>query len=177
MRIVVRTTTEPMSLVSAVRAQIQSVDGEEGPTRCAPMTELLSESLAQPRFNTFLIGLFAILAFFLSAIGIYGVISYDVTQRTGEIGVRMALGAQSGDVLQLILRQGLVLTLGGLVAGFGGAILLTRFLTGLLFEVRPTDPITYAIVAGLLAFVALAACLIPARRATKVDPLVALRYE
>jgi len=177
MRIIVRTTTDPSSLVSAVRAQIQSVDSEEGPTRFAPMTELLSESVAQPRFNTFLIGLFAALAFILSAIGIYGVISYDVTQRTSEIGVRMALGAQSRDVMRLILRQGLVLTLGGLAAGLAGAILLTRFLTGLLFEVKPTDPLMYAVVAGLLAFVALAACLIPARRATKVDPLVALRYE
>jgi putative ABC transport system permease protein len=177
MRIVVRTTVDPSSLISAVRAQIQSVDSEEGPTRVASMRRLLSESVAQPRFNTFLIGLFAALAFILSAIGIYGVINYDVTQRTGEIGVRMALGAQSRDVLRLILRQGLLLTLGGLAAGIGGAILLTRFLTGLLFEVKPNDPLTYALVASLLALVAIAACLIPARRATKVDPLVALRYE
>ncbi len=177
MRVVVRTTTDPSSLISALRAQIQSVDSEEGPTRFALMTQLLSESVVQPRFNAFLIGLFAALAFILSAIGIYGVINYDVTQRTGEIGVRMALGAQSLDVLRLILTQGLVLTVGGLVAGLGGAILLTRFLSGLLFDVKPTDPLTYAVVAGLLAFVAIAACLIPARRASKVDPLVALRYE
>lgn len=177
MRIVVRTTTDPTSLMSAVRAQIQSVDSEEGPTRFATMTQLLSESVAQPRFNTFLIGLFAVLAFILSAIGIYGVISYDVTQRTGEIGVRMALGAQRRDVLRLVLRQGFLLTIGGILAGLAGAILLTRFLTGLLFEVKPTDPLTYVVVATLLAFVAIAACLIPARRATKVDPLVALRYE
>jgi len=177
MRIVVRTTTEPMSLVSAVRAQIQSVDSEEGPTRIAPMTALLSESVAQPRFNTFLIGLFAALAFILSAIGIYGVINYEVTQRTSEIGIRMALGAQTRDVLRLILKQGLVLTGGGLIAGLLGSFVLTRFLTGLLFEVKPTDPLTYTVVAGLLALVAFAACLIPARRAAKVDPLVALRYE
>ena len=177
LRIVVRTTTDPESLVSAVRAQIQSIDSEEGPTRFVPMSQLLSESVAQPRFNTFLIGLFAALAFILSAIGIYGVINYDVTQRTGEIGVRMALGAQSRDVVQLILRQGLLLTLGGLVLGLAGAFALTRFLTGLLFEVKPTDPLTYVVVAAVLAVVAIAACLIPARRATKVDPLVALRYE
>jgi putative ABC transport system permease protein len=164
-------------LISAVRSQIQSVDSEEGATRFAPMTALLSESVAQPRFNTFLIGLFAALAFILSAIGIYGVINYDVTQRTGEIGIRMALGAQSRDVVRLILRQGILLTLGGLVAGIAGAFALTRFLSGLLFEVKPSDPLTYVAVSILLAFVAIAACLIPARRATKVDPLVALRYE
>jgi putative ABC transport system permease protein len=177
MRIVVRTTTEPTSLIAAVRTQIQSVDSEEGPTRFAAMTELLSESVAQPRFNTFLIGLFAALAFILSAIGIYGVINYDVTQRTGEIGIRMALGAQAPDVVRLILTQGILLTLGGLAVGVAGAFALTRFLSGLLFEVRPNDPVTYVAVSVLLAVVALAACLVPARRATKVDPLVALRYE
>ena len=164
-------------MISAVRAQIESVDREEGPTRFATMTQVLSESVAQPRFNTLLIGLFAALAFVLSAIGIYGVISYDVTQRTGEIGVRMALGAQATDVVRLVLKQGLLLTFAGLVAGLAGAFALTRFLSGLLFEVKPTDPLTYVAVAGLLAVVAIAACLIPARRATKVDPLVALRYE
>ncbi|MCU1267455.1 MAG: hypothetical protein JWM21_3773 [Acidobacteria bacterium] len=177
MRIIVRSTSDPSTLIAAVRTRIQSVDGEEGPTRFALMSQLLSESVAQPRFNTFLIGLFALLAFILSAIGIYGVINYDVTHRTGEIGVRMALGAQSRDVLRLILRQGLVLTFGGLLAGLAGAFVLTRFLTGLLFEVKANDPVTYMVVAGGLALVALAACLIPAHRATKVDPLVALRYE
>jgi putative ABC transport system permease protein len=138
---------------------------------------LLSQSVAQPRFNTFLIGLFAALAFILSAIGIYGVINYDVTQRTGEIGIRMALGAQSRDVVRLILVQGILLTLGGLAVGIAGAFALTRFLSGLLFEVRPNDPMTYVAVSVLLAVVAMAACLVPARRATRVDPLVALRYE
>jgi putative ABC transport system permease protein len=177
MRIVLRTTTEPMSLAGAVRAQIESVDPEESPTRLATMTHLLSESVAQPRFNTLLITLFALLAFVLSAIGIFGVINYDVTQRTNEIGVRMALGARSADVLRMVLRQGLMLTFFGLVAGLTGAFALTRFLSGLLFEVEPTDPVTYVLVAGVLSVVAVAACLIPARRATKVDPLVALRYE
>jgi putative ABC transport system permease protein len=177
MRVVVRTSTDPLSLVGAVRTQIQSVDSEEGPTRFATMEQLLSESVSQPRFNAFLIGLFAVLAFILSAIGIYGVVNYEVTQRTSEIGIRMALGARSADVLRLILRQGVVLTFAGLFAGVVGAFALTRFLSGLLFEVKPTDPMTYVTVAVLLGVVALAACLIPARRATKVDPLVALRCE
>jgi putative ABC transport system permease protein len=177
MRVVVRTTTDPMSLLSAVRVEIQSVDSEEGPARVATMNELLSTSLAQPRFNTLLIGLFATLAFVLAAIGIYGVISYDVSQRTSEIGIRMALGAERRDIMRLILRQGALLTLGGLLLGIGGAFALTRFLSSLLFEVRPTDPATYLVVSILLTAVAIAACLIPSRRASKVDPLEALRYE
>jgi putative ABC transport system permease protein len=177
MNVIVRTTSDPSSLIPAIRRQIQSVDSEEGPSRIAKMTELLSRSVAQPRFNTLLIGLFAALAFLLSAIGIYGVINYDVTQRTGEIGIRMALGAQTRDVVRLIIRQGALLTVSGLAIGLAGAFALTRFLSGLLFEVRPNDPSIYLAVSVLLGVVAIAACLIPARRATKVDPLVALRYE
>jgi len=177
MRLVVRTTVEPTSLTSSIRTQIQAIDTEEGPTRIAPMTQLLAESLAQPRFNAFLTSLFAVLAFILAAIGIYGVINYDVTQRTSEIGIRMALGAQAGDILRLVLRQGVLLTLTGLALGLIGAFALTRFLTQLLFEVHPVDPATYLIVALLLTVVAMVACLIPSRRAARVDPLVALRYE
>jgi len=177
LRIVVRTTVDPLSLAPGISSQIQSIDSEEGPTRIAPMTRLISESVAQPRFNTFLIGLFAALAFVLAAIGIYGVISYDVTQRTSEIGVRMALGAQSRDILTMVLKQGILLTLGGLILGLAGALALTRFLSGLLFEVKPTDPAIYVIVAILLTIVAIVACVIPSRRATRVDPLIALRYE
>ncbi|PWT90074.1 MAG: hypothetical protein C5B55_10270 [Blastocatellia bacterium] len=177
MRIVVRTTIDPMSLANAVRTQIQSIDSEEGPTRFASMNQLLAESVAQPRFNTFLIGLFAVLAFVLAAIGIYGVMSYDVSQRTGEIGIRLALGAQIGDVFKLVLKQGALLTFGGLALGIAGAFALTRFLSVLLFEVTPTDISTYAIVSLLISLVALIACLIPSRRATRVDPLVALRHE
>ena len=177
MRILVRTSVDPSSLIAAVRNQIQSVDPQEGPTRFATMNELLSNSVAQPRFNTFLIALFALLAFTLATIGIYGVISYEVTQRTGEIGIRIALGARTLDVLQLILRQGLLLTFGGLVVGIAASIALTRFLSSLLFEVKPTDLMTFVLVAGVLTVVALVASLIPARRASKVDPLEALRYE
>jgi putative ABC transport system permease protein len=177
LRVVIRTSNNPMSLVSAVRTQIQSIDSEEGPTRIATMNQLISQSLAQPRFNTFLVGLFAALAFILAAIGIYGVISYDVSQRTGEIGIRMALGAQSSDILKLILKQGALLTFSGLLLGIAGAFALTRFLTGLLFGVEPNDTATYVIVSVLLTIVAFAACLIPSRRASRVDPLEALRYE
>jgi ABC-type antimicrobial peptide transport system permease subunit len=124
-----------------------------------------------------LIGLFGALAFVLAAIGIYGVINYEVTQRTGEFGIRMALGAQSRDVVTIVLRQGLMLTTGGLVIGLAASFVLTRFMEKLLFGVKPHDPITYLVVPVLLGLVAIVACLIPALRATKVDPLKALRYE
>src|SRR5438128_10487478 len=150
MRVIVRTSVEPSSLISGVRAAIQSIDRDEGPTRIASMTQLLSASVAQPRFNSFLIGLLGGLAFLLAIVGIYGVISYEVAQRTNEIGIRMALGAASGDVMRMILTQGLWLTLGGLVVGIGAAIGLTRFLRELLFEVTPTDPATYVAVSLLL---------------------------
>jgi putative ABC transport system permease protein len=177
MRLVVRTSTEPKSVAAAAQARIQAIDKEEGATQVATMNELISESVAQPRFNAFLIGLFAALAFILASIGIYGVISYDVTQRTSEIGIRMALGAQAPDIVRLVLRQGVLLTLGGLLLGIVGASALTRFLASLLFEVHPTDAATYAIVSALLAIVAFAASWIPTRRATRVDPLIALRHE
>jgi predicted permease len=177
MRVVVRTSTDPMSLTSSIRAQIQAIDSEEGPTRIATMNQLLAESVAQPRFNAFMIGLFAILAFALAAIGVYGVISYDVSQRTSEIGIRLALGAQISDIFRLILKHGALLTFGGLAIGLGGAVALTRFLTTLLFEVEPTDIATYGIVSAMIVLVSFAACVVPSRRATKVDPLEALRHE
>ena len=160
-----------------IRQQIESVDPQEGPTRVATMNQLLAESVAQPRFNAFLIGLFAILAFVLAAVGVYGVISYDVTQRTSEIGIRLALGAQVTDIYRLILKHGALLTLTGLLLGLAGAAGLTRFLTTLLFGVEPIDLATYAIVSGMIVLVSLAACVVPSRRATKVDPLEALRHE
>ena len=141
------------------------------------MEELVSDSLKQRRFNLFLLGLFAGIALLLATIGIYGSISYSTRQRTNEIGVRIALGAQSHDVLWLIVGQGVGLALVGVVVGLIAALLLTRAIKGFLFGVGPNDPLTFLAISALLLFTALIASLIPARRATKVDPLVALRSE
>jgi putative ABC transport system permease protein len=177
MYLVIRTTPDPQSLIAAIRTEILAVDPEQGPTRINTMDELLSDAVAQPRFNTFLIGLFGALGLILAAVGIYGVMSFSVAQRTHEIGIRMALGAQSRDVLKLIVRQGVMLALMGVGIGLAAALALTRLMEGLLFSVSVTDPTTFVAISGLLIGVALVACYIPARRATRVDPMVALRYE
>jgi putative ABC transport system permease protein len=141
------------------------------------MEQVLADSVAQPRLTTLTLGIFAALALTLAVVGLYGVMSYAVTQRTHEVAIRMALGAQRWDVLALILKQGLKLALLGSVLGVGAALVLTRWMENLLFGVRPTDPVTFGVIVVGLMCVALLACLIPARRATKVHPMVALRNE
>ena len=177
MSLVVRTNGDPMSLVALARAQIHAVDQSIPVTNIRTMDEIFSASIEQQRFSMLLVGLFGGLALALAGIGIYGVMGYAVTQRKHELAVRMALGAKASQVRQLVLKDGLVLALFGVVIGVAGAFALTRLMSSLLFDVKPTDAPTFIAVAVLLLIVALLASYIPARRATKVDPLVALRYE
>ena len=177
--LVVRTNVDPASLAGAVRSEIRSLEPDAALFNVNTMEELISTSPASflRRFPALIIGIFAGVALVLASIGIYGVVSYSVSQQTRHIGVRMALGAQASDILKMILSQGLFLTLIGVGAGVLAAFGLTRLLRSLLFEVSANDPVTFGVVAGSLFLVSLIACYIPARRATKVDPLVALRYE
>ena len=177
LNLAVRTSSDPTVIVSGLRRVVRSLDPEVPVFQVRPMLDVLSESVAPRRFNMLLLAAFAGLALLLASIGIYGVMSYSVSQYTHEIGIRMALGARAADVLQLIVRQGMGLVLIGLAIGAAGALALTRVMSSLLFGVKPTDPLTFASVSALLAAVAFAASYIPARRATRVDPMVALRYE
>jgi putative ABC transport system permease protein len=177
MNVVIRTQGEPTSLTAAVRKEVQAIDPDQPIAAVQTMEQWLDTSTAGPRYRTTLLALFALVALVLASTGIYGVMSYSVTQRTHEIGVRMALGARRLDVLRLVVRQGMTLVVIGVVLGLLGAFALTRVMSTLLFGVTAKDPITFVAVAALLTLVALLACYLPARRATKVDPLVALRYE
>ncbi|HEV2349246.1 MAG TPA: ABC transporter permease [Terriglobia bacterium] len=174
---VLRSDAEPLKVADQARQAINAVDPDLPVFDVATMQELVFQSMAEPRFNTVLLGIFAALAFVLATVGIYGVMSYTVTQRTHEIGVRLALGAEHGDVLTLVVGQGMMLTLIGEAMGLAAAFGLTRFLADFLFGVQPTDPMTFIGVSLLLSAVALAATYIPARRAMRVSPMVALRYE
>lgn len=173
----VQTTTKPDALTAAIREQVRALDPDQPITGIKTMDELLGRTLSQARFSLLLFGLFAALALMLAAIGIYAVMATAVTQRTHEIGLRMALGAQKRDVLRLVIGQGMLPVLIGVVVGLASALALTRLLSSLLFGVSANDPLTLAVITLLLSCVAFVACYLPARRATKVDPLVALRFE
>ena len=175
--LVVKTDVEPASLTGAVRKAVWEVDKDQPVSNIATMEEVLSDSIARQRFSMLLLAIFAAVALVLAAVGIYGVMSYSVAQRTHEIGIRMALGAQTGAVLKLAVGYGLKLVLAGVVIGLIAAFLLTRVMSTLLFGVTPTDPLTFTIISAILILVALIASYIPARRATKVDPVIALRYQ
>jgi putative ABC transport system permease protein len=177
MNIVVRSAGDPAMLTTAVREALRAIDPDEAASTFRTMDDVVSLSAAGDRFNTILLGVFAAIALLLTAAGIFGVLSYLVTQRTREIGLRMALGAQPRDVLRVIVGHGLRLVMLGLCIGVAGALVLTRWMSSVLFDVKPTDPLTFTAVAVVLAAVALLACYFPARRAMRVDPMEALRYE
>jgi putative ABC transport system permease protein len=177
MTILIRTANDPLALVSAVRNELHQMDAELPMAAIATMDQLVSDSLSRSRFTMLLLGIFAAIALVLASVGIYGVIAYSVTQRTQEFGIRLALGANRRDVLRLVLGQGTRLTLLGIGLGIVAALIVTRLMTTLLYGISATDPLTFTAVALLLALVALAACYIPARRATRVDPIIALHYE
>jgi ABC-type antimicrobial peptide transport system permease subunit len=175
--LVLRTRSNPLSAVSAVSKQVMGTGKDQPVYNVNSMEQLISSSVARRRLFRMVLVIFAGLALTLAAIGILGVMSYSVSQRTHEIGIRVALGADRRAVVALVVRQGLTLALAGVAIGLAAALGLTHFIAGMLYGVRPTDPITYVLACLLLGGVALLACYIPARRATKVDPMVALRYE
>lgn len=177
MSLLLRTTLAPASLANDVKAAVWAVDKDQPIYNLKTMDEIIAETKSTPRLTLVLLSLFSGLALLLAAVGLYGVMSYLVAQRTHEIGIRLALGAQAGDVLKLIVGQGMALALLGVSLGLGAALALTRLMARLLYGVSATDPLTFAVVALLLSLIALLACYLPARRATRIDPLVALRHE
>jgi putative ABC transport system permease protein len=175
--LVVKSTLAPSSVAGTIRRVVHEIDKELPVTDIMMLPDSIESSVTQPRFRTFLLGVFAAMALALAAIGIFAVISYSVSRRTNEIGIRVALGAQSADILKQVLGEGARLAAAGLALGLAASIIATRFLGTLLFGVKPTDPLTIATVAAILTAVALTACYLPARRATRVDPMIALRHE
>jgi putative ABC transport system permease protein len=178
MSLVVRTGSgDPISLTAPIRAELAAIDNNQPIHSFKALEETVAQMVAPQRFTTTLLTGFAALAALLAAIGIYGVMSYSVTQRTQEIGVRMALGAQARDVMKTVMKQAVILVAVGVMTGLAASFALTRLISNLLFGVEATDPATLVAITLLLIGIALVACFIPARRATKVDPIVALRYE
>jgi putative ABC transport system permease protein len=177
MGLLVRTSGDPLSLIGAVRQQVLAADSKQPVFNARTMEQVINESIAPRRFAMLLLTIFAGVALLLAAVGIYGVMSYSVTQRTHEVGVRIALGATVPDILKLIVGQGMLLVVAGVGIGLLVALGLTRLMSSLLYGVSTTDPVTFVTLSLLLSAVAFIACYIPARRATKVDPMVALRYE
>jgi putative ABC transport system permease protein len=177
MTVFVRTTADPLAFVPVVRAELARIDRDVAPTNIRPAREIVASSVAEMRFRTTMLSLFAGMALALAAIGLYGVMAYAVGQRRNELGLRMALGADAGDVLRLVLSDGLIPVAAGIAAGLLCAGALTRVMSTLAIGISPLDPLTFTAVPILLACVACAACYIPARRATKVDPVTALRHD
>lgn len=177
MTVVVRTSSDPVSMIPAIRGQVFAIDKDQPVFDIMTMDQRLTKSVASSRFVMLLLGSFSVLALGLAAVGLYGAMSYLVTQRTQELGLRMALGASRTDVFKLVVGKGMSLALIGIAIGLVASLALTRVMRSLLFEVTPTDVLTFVIVPVVLLTVTLLACYIPARRATNVDPLTALRYE
>ncbi|MBI4550636.1 MAG: FtsX-like permease family protein, partial [Candidatus Latescibacteria bacterium] len=177
LNLAVRTQAEPASFATALRRAVTAIDANLPLFEVRTMEDRLFESVAQPRFRTALLGVFAALALAIAVVGLYAVMAFSVAQRTHELGIRVALGAERRDVIGLVLQQGVKLVGIGIVIGLAGAWALTRVLTTLLYEVKPTDPLTFLAVPVLLMAVAILVCWLPARQAARVDPIVALRYE
>jgi putative ABC transport system permease protein len=175
--LVVRTAGNPADLAPAVKQTVWSIDRNLPISDVQTMDRVVDDATAQPRFEMLLLGVFAVIALVLAAVGIYGVISYSVSRRTREIGIRIALGAGRTDVLRMIARQAMVQALAGAAVGLAGALLVSRLMAKMLYGVRPTDPITFGGVAIILALAALLASCVPARRATRIEPMIALRNE
>src|SRR6185312_14986454 len=174
---IVKTQVPPDTLLSTIRREVQLLDPSLALFRPRTMDDVIANNMHDATVQAFLLGAFAVLALLLAAVGLYGVMSYLVTQRTREIGIRMALGARQSNVLSLVMKRGAKLTVAGLLLGLIAALALTRLMANLFYGVKPCDPLTFLCVAALLALVALAAYYVPARRASKIDPMRALRYE